>query len=334
MRVTRLAALAAASVAFGAAITAPVRAESAEGDYDGTVNVTFENDVFNGTDRHYTNGVSIQYTDTLNKVPNGVRYAAAPFIDPGADIRVTYQLGQNLYTPQDIERKIPDPEDRPYAGWLYGSIGVLADTKDSLTSLQFSLGVVGPAALGEQVQSFVHSAIDTREPRGWDSQLENEPALLLTFERKWAKPLIERPSGFQVDASPYLGGALGNVFTHANGGVTFRFGYDLPKNDYGPPRIQPATPGSGFFEPTDTFGWYLFAGIEARAVARNIFLDGNTFRDSASVDKNLLVGDLTYGLVFTVGQARISLTQVLRSPEISSESDISRFTSLGVTYRF
>ncbi|WP_193173700.1 lipid A deacylase LpxR family protein [Nisaea nitritireducens] len=334
MSVTRLATLAVATATIGAALGGPVLADTARDEPDGSFNVTFENDVFNGTDRHYTNGVSIQYTDTLNRVPHGVRYAAAPFIDPGADIRVTYQLGQNLYTPQDIERKIPDPEDRPYAGWLYGSVGVVADTKDSLTSLQLSLGVVGPAALGEQVQSFVHSAIDTREPRGWDSQLENEPALLLTFERKWAERLVGEPYGFQIDASPYVGGALGNVFTHANGGVTFRLGYDLPKNDYGPPRIQPATPGSGFFEPVDDFGWYLFAGIEARAVARNIFLDGNTFKDSPSVDKNLLVGDLSYGVVFTVGQARISMTQVLRSPEISSESVISRFTSLGVTYRF
>lgn len=334
MRVTRLAAITASVAAIGIALTGPVLADPAKKEPDGTFNVTYENDVFNGTDQNYTNGVSIQYTDTLNRVPHGVRYAAAPFIDPGANIRVTYQFGQNLYTPQEIEQKIPDPEDRPYAGWLYGSVGVLADTDDSLTSLQLSLGVVGPAALGEQVQSFVHSAIDTREPRGWDSQLKNEPALLLTFERKWAERLVGAPYGFQVDASPYVGGALGNVFTHANGGLTFRLGYDLPKNDYGPPRIQPATPGSGFFEPTDNFGWYMFAGIEARAVARNIFLDGNTFQDSPSVDKNMLVGDLTYGVVFTVGQARISLTQVLRSPEISSESDISRFTSLGVTYRF
>ncbi len=334
MRVTRFAAITASVAAIGVAFTGPVLADTAEDEPGGTFNVTYENDVFNGTDQNYTNGVSIQYTDTLNRVPHGVRYAAAPFIDPGANIRVTYQLGQNMYTPQDIEQKIPDPEDRPYAGWLYGSVGVLADTDDSLTSLQLSLGVVGPAALGEQVQSFVHSAIDTREPRGWDSQLKNEPALLLTFERKWAERLVGEPYGFQIDASPYVGGALGNVFTHANGGLTFRLGYDLPKNDYGPPRIQPATPGSGFFEPTDSFGWYLFAGVEARAVARNIFLDGNTFRDSASVDKNLLVGDLSYGLVFTVGQARISLTQVLRSPEIASDSDISRFTSLGVTYRF
>ena len=109
MRVTRFAAITASVAAIGVAFTGPVLADTAEDEPGGTFNVTYENDVFNGTDQNYTNGVSIQYTDTLNRVPHGVRYAAAPFIDPGANIRVTYQLGQNMYTPQDIEQKIPDP---------------------------------------------------------------------------------------------------------------------------------------------------------------------------------------------------------------------------------
>ncbi|WP_323796678.1 lipid A deacylase LpxR family protein [Nisaea sp.] len=333
MRMTRLAAMTISAAAVLAVLCAApdfARAESP----DSAFTVTVENDLVNGADRDYTNGVALQWTDTLNRVPYGVRYAVAPFIDPGADIRVTYQLGQNLYTPQDIERKIPDPADRPYGAWLYGAVGVLADTGKSVTSLQLSLGVVGPAALGEPVQSFVHSLVDTREPRGWDSQLKNEPALLLTAEHKWADRLLGAPYGYQIDASPYIGGALGNVFTHANAGMMVRFGKDLPSGDYGPPRIQPSTPGSGYFAPSDDFGWYLFAGIEGRMVGRNIFLDGNTFQDSPSVDKKLMVGDFTYGIVFNVGRARVSLTQVIRTPEFGNDEDFSSFGSLGVTYSF
>ncbi|MEO9902896.1 lipid A deacylase LpxR family protein [Nisaea sp.] len=334
MRVIRLAVLAMSAAAFCPAFAGPAQADPVNKERDWTVNLTFENDLVNGADRDYTNGVALQWTDTLNRDPYGVRSALAPFIDPSADFRVTYQLGQNLYTPQDIERKTPDPADRPYGAWLYGAVGVLADTGDSVTSLQLSLGVVGPAALGEPVQSFVHSLIDTREPRGWDSQLKNEPALLLTAEHKWANQLLEAPEGFQIDASPYIGGALGNVFTHANAGMMVRFGKDLPSDDYGPPRIQPGTPGSGYFVPRDNFGWYLFAGIEGRMVGRNIFLDGNTFRDSPSVDKKLMVGDFTYGIVLNLGRTRVSLTQVIRTPEFSTDRDFSSFGSLGVAYSF
>ncbi|WP_460994321.1 lipid A-modifier LpxR family protein, partial [Staphylococcus aureus] len=72
-----------------------------------------------------------------------------------------------------------------------------------------------------------------------------------------------------------------------------------------------AMPGTGFFEiPEKKWGWYLFAGVDARAVARNIFLDGNTFKDSPSVDKFPLVADANAGLALTYDQLRISYTLV------------------------
>lgn len=109
-------------------------------------------------------------------------------------------------------------------------------------------------------------------------------------------------------------GAIGNVFTYGNAGITLRYGKRLP-NDFGPPRIQPGLLGSGEFLPGSDFSWYLFAGIEGRAVARNIFLDGNSFRDSRSVDKFPLVGDLQYGVVLDWPSIRLTYTLVVRSRE-------------------
>jgi hypothetical protein len=43
------------------------------------------------------------------------------------------------------------------------------------------------------------------------------------------------------------------------------------------------------------FGWDLFFGTQGRAVARNIFLDGNTFQNSRSVSKEPVVADLIIG---------------------------------------
>ena len=68
--------------------------------------------------------------------------------------------------------------------------------------------------------------------------------------------------------------------TYLEVGATLRIGNDLP-NDYGAPRIRPSLPGSNFFLPRDNFGWYLFAGAGGRAVAYNIFLDGNTDGNSS-----------------------------------------------------
>jgi len=92
--------------------------------------------------------------------------------------------------------------------------------------------------------------------------------------------------GLDADVLPHFGGALGNVFTYGAAGVTLRIGSGL-EDDFGPPRIRPSLPGSAYFLPGKGFNWYLFAGLEGRAVLYNIFLDGNTFTDSHSVDKSL-----------------------------------------------
>ena len=72
----------------------------------------------------------------------------------------------------------------------------------------------------------------------------------------------------------------------------------------------------------------------AAFVARNIFLDGNTFSDSHSVDKKLLVGSATAGLAVAWKGARIALTHVWRTKEFDGQDQPDRFGSLSVSVRF
>jgi hypothetical protein len=112
-----------------------------------------------------------------------------------------------------------------------------------------------------------------------------------------------------------------------------RYGKRLP-DDHGPPRIQPGWTGFGDFSPAAGFGWYLFAGIEGRAVARNIFLDGNTFRDSRSVDKKHLVGDLQFGFVLDWSDVRLGYTHVLRTREFRTQETMNGFGSLSLSVKY
>jgi hypothetical protein len=136
-----------------------------------------------------------------------------------------------------------------------------------------------------------------------------------------------------LDFTPHLGAALGNVFTYGNAGGTLRYGKRLP-DGYGPPRIQPGLPGTGDFSPGSGFGWYLFAGIEGRAVGRNIFLDGNTFRDSRSVDKKRLVGDLQFGFVLDWSDVCLGYTHVLRTREFRTQGSNDGFGSLILSVKY
>lgn len=301
----------------------------------GTYNLLIENDVFTGTDQHYTNGLRLSYLSGGDDVPDYIRQfaRAMPFVRPGATLRAGYAMGHNIYTPNDITSTAPVPNERPYAGYLYGGFAVVAEADNILDTWEFGLGIVGPSALGEDVQNNFHKLIGVAGAQGWANQLGDEPTLSLTHERKWRHLWPHPRSGLMMDVTPHLGVGLGNVSSYLNGGVTLRFGEGLAR-DYGPPRIRPSLPGSGFFQESDGWGWYLYAGVDGRAVFNNIFLDGNTFRDSLSVDKQTWVGDLQAGLVLTFPKARVAYTHVFRSKEFEGQAKGDHYGAISLSMRF
>lgn len=315
-------------------VALPARAE--EQPKTGTLSFVLENDLFYNVDRHYTSGVRLVWVpERKAPTPGWARKAAGlvPWFPREGKVRPGYALGQSMFTPSDISVDDPPPGERPYAGWLYGTIGLGVESGRQLDQFGITLGMIGPASLAEESQKSVHKVIDSDEPKGWDTQLRNEPGLVFTYQRSWRELAAKTFLNNELDFSPHVGGALGNVFTYANAGVTMRYGRQLP-NDYGPPRIQPGLPGTSDFSPVSDFGWYLFAGIDGRLVARNIFLDGNTFRDSRSVDKFPLVGDLQFGLVLDWPAIRLSYTHVLRTREFQTQDDADDFGAISVSVKF
>ncbi len=301
----------------------------------GTLSFQFENDLFFNQDHDYTNGVQIAYTTAPDDTPDwAVRLAhLLPWFEEGREVRTRYALGQTIYTPQNTALANPLPTDRPYAGFLYGSMGLVTDSGTHLDQLQVTLGVIGPASLASDSQKWIHSIIDEAKPAGWATQLRDEPGLIITYQR--TVKIIEPQSvlGGVLDIAPHWGATIGNVYDYANAGAMARFGFNLPQ-DYGPIRIQPSLPGSGYFEPTAGFGAYLFAGVEGRAVARNLFLDGNSFVDSRSVSKFNLVGDAAFGLAVTFESFRIAFTRVVRTREYKGQQNQNAFGAVDLTVRF
>jgi hypothetical protein len=70
-------------------------------------------------------------------------------------------------------------------------------------------------------------------------------------------------------------------------------------------------------------------------VARNIFLDGNSFRSGPSVDKEPLVADLQAGIsVFWLSGARLDLAVVHRTEEFEHQNggDALGIVSFGASW--
>lgn len=311
----------------------------AASDRRGTWTFVLENDVLAGTDRHYTNGVHLSWVSDLSDIPGAAAEVASWFpwlLAPEGTRRIGYNFGQSMFTPNDIKIREAQPDERPWAGYLYAGVALLSETATTLDTLEIDIGVVGPASLAEPNQKIYHELIGSPRPQGWDNQLSNEPTIALIYERRWRQE-IWHPTGpdsdLGIDVTPSVGAALGNVFTYASTGLALRLGENLP-SDFGPPRVRPSLPGSGFFDPDDQFGWYVFAAAEGRAVARNIFLDGNTFEDGPSVDKLPFVADFQVGLAFMFDRARITLAQIYRTREYRSQNTPDRFSAISLSLKF
>lgn len=312
----------------------------------GTFTFYFENDFFGGTDRHYTNGAkwSWLFSDLSAWGSDGWRkdfLEALPFVNrPEGQKNFGFAFGQNIYTPQDQDAFVPDPTDRPYAGWGYVEFTFLSKTEDVADTVSFQLGLVGRHSYAQDLQRVVHEWINDSRPNGWEHQLHDEAGLNVIYERRWRLYARALDHVLGIDLVPHAGFSVGNIQTYANAGATLRLGFNLP-SDFG---VQLIRPGGGNSPIDDRdprvasdrhWSFFVFGAVDGRAVARDIFLDGNTFRDSPSVEKEKFVADLSYGAGFIAGRWQLTFTQVIRTREFESQPfDHNDFGSVTLSYAF
>ncbi len=319
---------------FAALLCLPVFAQA-----EAIFSAVSENDLYaSGTDRYYTNGVRYSVMLTDQDAPQFAAELAEllPMVDKAERKGVVYSLGHNLYTPNDIANPAPDPDQRPYAAMLYVSAAFAAAPKNlkTLDEAEVMVGMVGPAALGEDVQSYVHRVVDSPQPQGWDYQLKNEPILNLFWQRRWPRQWVAELDSLRLSLTPHTGVALGNAYIYGSvGGGLSLSPKNSPLQDY-PLRVRPSMPGTGYFAPVNKVSWSLFAGTEVRLVARDIFLDGNTFTDSPNVDKHPVVLDAQIGAAITYKKARLAYTAVYRTKEFHNQSSNSIFGALSLSFHF
>ena len=86
--------------------------------------------------------------------------------------------------------------------------------------------------------------------------------------------------------------------------------------------------------PKSDFGLTFFLGVDGRAIARDIFLDGNTWHDSHNVDKKNFVADISFGMSVVYRTVKVTYTHVYRTEEFIGQDDGQVFGSLMVAVTF
>jgi len=297
-----------------------------------------------GTDRHYTNGVLVSFAHQpawADGLADGL----------GLDHTATaagYHAGHQMFTPEDLTRVIPDPTDRPYAGYLFAGVFWQREQGNQLDHIQLDFGVVGPSSGADDLQDWVHEWFDGQDPQGWDSQLGDEFTYQLTYRHKWRIPLDNfRPFKHDVDWQliPQAGFGVGNVYRQADLAVTLRVGQFLA-DDFGPSSIADLASATGLTRQWQAqrdgrlpgFRWSLFGTARVRFVEHNMFLDGPDGEPGPAVDSEPIVGEFGGGveLLFRMNDRwslDLSYANTFLTDEFEGQDELAAFATLNVAIR-
>lgn len=284
------------------------------------------------TDRYYVNGLRLSYNSGTDAMPGLLNDLASKLWGDGQR-RWSAELSQQIYTPFDTVSRIPPKGDRPYAGVLMGTLGVVSDTEAHRSSFTMGIGVMGPGAMGKEVQNGFHDLIGQRGNNGWGAQLKDEPLVQFTSARVY-RVKLGNLGPLETDVLPELSAGLGNLRTYIESGLTVRLGQGLDA-DFGTPRVRPGPSGGDVFKRLRDLSWYVFAGVDGQFVLREATLDGNLFRKSLHVKRDPLVGEAFGGLAVMIYGARLAYTHVVQTEQFKGQKGgLHQFGSISLSVRF
>lgn len=311
-------------------------ASDRNGDIERQSSFVFENDMFTFDDGGYTNGFGYlwgygPFDSFDDRTPAWMeRLTRNLYIAtlPDKQRRLTYGVTQEIYTPEEIVDKDPDPNDRPYAGLLLWQANWFAYDKRVSDRLGLELGIVGSASGGEQTQKLVHEATTANKPQGWNEQLDNEPFFRIGLQRSWRL----RNGNIKQMEYDFIGIAhvgAGTRRSELGAGLSIRIGNGLD-HSFANASLNPARnlnlisgrPGN----------WYAFVGFGGEYVANDITLDGNTFKNSPSVKIENWQASSTVGAAWNVGRWGWLFSLRGITDEFDTQEKKSVYGSLSVSY--
>ncbi|AFY01624.1 hypothetical protein Bdt_1937 [Bdellovibrio bacteriovorus str. Tiberius] len=245
-------------------------------------------------------------------------------------------LNQKIYTPENTDTKEPILDDRPYAAWLYLGFTANYKTETHSHSLELDIGIVGPPAMGEQVQNGFHHIVDVPEAQGWDNQIDTEPIVQASyFQKVRFVDVLDKTTGRMFDVIPYVGGSLGNALVAAHTGVIGRLGVNIP-NDFGPTRPS-ASDGDMIKDPRESkadLPWraYVYGAARGNLVGHNIFIDGSIFHNGPHVTRKPFVAETEFGYGVQYMNFSFIWRFVTVSPEFEERDNFHSFASMTLSY--
>ena len=253
--------------------------------------INYENDLAFHTDYYYTQGVHFELVSP--RIGRSRLKALFPHFSKSLK-RYGIGLESAGYTPTSIFSDSILYGDRPFAGLAYLQAFMLSvnESARSRFSAILSVGLMGPAAGGYDIQAFIHRYTRNADPMGWKFQVKNEP--IINYEADYEKAITPASQYFLLSG---LGMArVGTLSTKAGAGLVLMAGlFNDP--------FHPAQKGRKRFA-------YVYAHPEVDVVGYDATLQGGPFTHDnpyviATGDINRITFRSDVGAIF--GSGRFSL---------------------------
>ncbi len=268
----------------------------------------YENDYFSTSDLYYTQGINLEY---VNPAIENFFTSKVLIHSAEKEMKFGMSLEQEGYTPTSISHSEILKGDRPFAAALFlktFSAANDAARKERISS-SFSVGWIGSATGGEQIQEALHRLIHYILPKGWDNQIAND--LVLNYELEYQRGIFSTDNYFLIMGR--AGARAGTFNTKVWAGTIIMVGY------FDDPFVN-------FSHQDKKFQVYLYAEPVLNVVGHDATLQGGLLNRSSpyiisSSDINRIVFQGNTGIVFRINTVQLEYFQTYLGREFKTGED-------------
>ncbi|AWI25144.1 lipid A deacylase LpxR family protein [Flavobacterium pallidum] len=286
--------------------------------------LVLDNDLYVSTvsDRYYTNGFEIFYKYLGQKQTEKIHKRINEF-----------RIGQYIYNPYNIRAADIKRNDRPFAGYLFGSYGMHTFYQnESVLKLDFQAGFVGPNAFGQEMQEFFHNTFGYVAVEGWEHQIKNALALQLnaSYSHKILNSLSSPYNDFHASAEVKAG--------TVNSGISIGI---LSRLSLKPllPMFQSNMHHASIDKDKDAFGkqneFYLFLAPHLNYQLYDATIQGSMFSDNSPVTYDVVPFrfNAEAGLKYRKGKWDLAYVFVYRGKEPKNDG-VKGFVYGSITFGY
>lgn len=179
----------------------------------------YDNDFFTKSDEYYTQGITLEYVH-----PSIQRFVLSKLLWRPWKSTVQSGISLNLiaYTPTSILSDTILNKERPFDANISLKIFMIQadEAGRQQVSTALSIGILGPAALGNEIQTGIHRWLKNPLPHGWQFQIKND--IILNYQLNYEKQLLADAGNFLLNAATET--RLGTLNDKLAGGINFMAG--------------------------------------------------------------------------------------------------------------